>query len=104
MTDGPDKDVRAFIDALRSVRCTAEGPYKPGDRYRDFHTSLGTEEGKRVLAQIIDFAEGSPISIHDVSDHAKLAYRAGMRAVGMKIAAWASVPPREETIIKGTPQ
>lgn len=90
-----DTDARAFIEALRPVRATYEGPYTFLDRYRDFATVFGTEQGKRVLAQIL-YMTDSPANEKDAQSHATLAYRSGLRMAGMKIAEWTTVPPRGE--------
>ena len=95
MTDADDPDIRAFIEALRPLQVRAEGPYKPIDRYRDFSRVFGTDEGKRVLSQIIDLCEGKPPSDAEIASHALLAKRAGMRFVGQKIAFYATVAPRD---------
>lgn len=89
-------EVATFIEALRSTKASREGPYTYTDRYRDFKQVFGTDAGKRVLSQIIDLCEGRPATETDAESHARLAYRAGARSVGLKIAAWATVPPPEQ--------
>lgn len=90
-----DSEIAAFVEALRPVRVSPDGPYTPQDRYNEFHQLFSSEAGKRVLSQIIDYAEGRPISIHDIDSHAKLAFRAGQRDVALRILAWTTMqPPR----------
>lgn len=93
MSDDPD--IRTFIEALKPIRPSREGPYTYTDRYRDFSRVFGSDEGKRVLSQIIDLCEGGLMGDSDIQSHALLAKRAGMRLVGQKIAAIATMPPRE---------
>lgn len=91
-----DADIASFIEALRPVKVSRDGGYTDMDRHRDFKAVFhGSEEGKRVLSQIIDYAEGHSVGEHEVDSHAKLAYWAGRRKVGQIIAAWATVPPRK---------
>lgn len=90
------EEVAAFVAALRPVRVSVEGPYTPLDRYRDFHAVFADERGRRVLAQIVDLCEGRPRSIEDVGDHARMAFRDGMRWAGLKITQWAAMPPPAE--------
>lgn len=90
-----DPDIRAFIEALKPIRCSREGPYTFTDRYRDFSRVFGSDEGKRVLSQIIDLCEGGLMGDTEIQSHALLAKRAGMRFIGQKIAAIATMPPRE---------
>lgn len=95
------EDVAALIEALRPVR-VGRANYTRTDRYRDFSSVFGSDAGKRVLSQIIDFAEGPPTIESDLSNHALLAARAWARRVGQMIAAWASVPPAVEETTKET--
>lgn len=90
-----DDDISALIEALRPVKVTTEGAYRAVDRYRDFHSFFATEGGKRVLAQIVDLCEGRPVGEDDAANHAALVWRAARRDVGLKLLAWATVPPRE---------
>lgn len=91
-----DQDIADFIEALRPVR-VGRGGYTRLDRYRDFRAVFSSEQGKRVLSQIIDFSEGGLLSEMDAESHARLAFRAGMRRVGAIISAWAAVPPPEDS-------
>lgn len=93
---GPSADVSALIEALRPVK-VGRNNYTRTDRHRDFSRVLhGTDEGKRVLAQIIDLCEGSVIQESELSNHALLAARAWGRRIGALILAYASVPPAAE--------
>lgn len=96
--DGSSDDIRSLVEAIRFVK-VGRNNYTRLDRFRDFSRVLhGTEEGKRVLAQIMDLCEG-PVTLEtDLPNHALLAGRAMSRRVGTLITAWASVPPpKEET-------
>ncbi len=95
MTEPTDDGIRAFIEALRPIQVTAEGPYRKIDRYRDFHAVFGSDGGKRVLSQIIDHCEGRPLSEADAHDGTKLVWRTAMRSVGLWISATAATPPRQ---------
>jgi hypothetical protein len=95
-TEG-DAEIRALVEALRPVRITRDGAYTRIDRYRDFHRVLhGTEEGKRVLSQIIDLCEGPVVTANELDNHALLAARAWGRRISTMILSYASVPPSEE--------
>lgn len=90
-------EIKALIEALRPVK-VGRNNYSRTDRFRDFSRVFhGSEEGKRVLAQIIDLCEGPQTTESDLTNHALLAGRAMSRRVGALIAAWASVPPADET-------
>lgn len=89
MSDRRLNDLQAFFNAMRPVRVQHQGPYTPDDRFRDFQqVFFGSEQGRRVLAQIIDECEGLPPTMSEVSDHAFLAFKAGKREVGMRIVQW----------------
>lgn len=89
-------EIKALIEALRPVK-VGRNNYSRTDRFRDFSRVFhGSEEGKRVLAQIIDLCEGPVTTEADLTNHALLAGRAMSRRVGALIAAWASVPPADE--------
>jgi len=90
-------EVTEFIEAVKSTMVGRNG-YTKMDRYRDFKKVFSTEHGKRVLAQIMDLCEGSPITIHDVEDHAKLSYRAGMKYAAIRVAAITLIEPTEMKI------
>lgn len=91
-------DIAALIEALRPVR-VGRGNYNRTDRYRDFNrVFFGTEEGKRVLSQIVDACEGPQLAEQDLNNHALLAARAWTRRIGALISAWASVPPPKDEI------
>lgn len=96
----PDSDIADFIEALRPVK-VGRNNYTRLDRYRDFRAVFGSEQGKRVLSQIIDASEGGVIAEADAESHARLAFRAGMRRVGALIAAWATIAPPEDAPEQG---
>lgn len=91
--DQETADIRNLITAIGFVK-VGRGDYSRMDRYRDFsRVFYGTEEGKRVLAQIMSLCEG-PVTLEtELPNHALLAGRAMSRRVGTLITAWASVPP-----------
>jgi hypothetical protein len=97
-----NEDIASLIEALRPVR-VGRGNYTRQDRYRDFSRVFhGTDEGRRVLAQIIDACEGQQLLEGDLNNHALLAARAWSRRIGALISAWASVPPpKDETPAQG---
>lgn len=78
-----DKDIKAFFESLSMVK-TGRNGYSKMDRYRDFRKVFGTEEGRRVLAQIVDHSD-IPIVESEVSDTHKMAFRAGQRNLSMWI-------------------
>lgn len=86
-------DIRALISAIGFVKVNRAG-YTKLDRYRDFsRVFYGTDEGKRVLAQIMALCEGPVTLEEELPNHALLAGRAMSRRVGTLITAWASVAP-----------
>lgn len=86
-------DIRSLVAAIRFVK-VGRGDYTRLDRYRDFsRVFYGTEEGRRVLAQIMDLCEGPVTLESELPNHALLAGRSMSRRVGTLITAWASVPP-----------
>src|ERR1700716_253262 len=95
------EDIASLIEALRPVRVGRQN-YTRTDRFRDFNrVFFGTDEGKRVLSQIVDACEGMQIAESDLNNHALLAARAWTRRIGALISAWASVPPpKDEPTIK----
>lgn len=95
------EDIASLIEALRPVR-VGRGNYTALDRYREARLTFSSDAGKRILSQIIDLCEGSVMFEHEVENIGKLAYRAGMRFVGIQIMAWMN-QPREtaEGIKKG---
>lgn len=78
-------DIRALFEALGAVEASEEGPYTFADEQRDFLSVFNgdstPEQGRRVLSIIVAICEGPPVSIHDVSDHARLAWRYATRSV-----------------------
>lgn len=102
MSDDTAELLSALAEAMRPVK-VGRGNYTQIDRFRDFsRVFLGTDEGKRVLAQIIDLCEGRPVRDDELSNHALLAARAKARNVGQQIAAWASIPPSVDAGQKST--
>lgn len=84
--------LKAFFASLPVI----SGSYTKKDRYRDFMAVFGTEAGGRVLQQIIKEAEGLPIIEEDAESHAKLAYRAGRRSLGLWIVKTLNTEPFED--------
>lgn len=89
-------DLQKFFDSLTFITPGRNG-YRKADRYRDFRQVFNSDAGKRVLAQIIDNAEGLPILEHEVSDTHKMAYRAGQRSVALWIVKTLKAEPLEES-------
>lgn len=92
-TASEDASIRRYFEALRPIVVSADGPYKPIDRYRDFATVFGSDAGKRVLSQIISMCEDK-VPREDADEPAVRAYIA-RRRVGWLIASM-MVPPRAE--------
>lgn len=90
----PVDEIAAFIQALQPIRATGEGPYKPVDRYRDFHSVFGSDAGKRVLSQIVDKGDRR-VTEMDAEKQATLIWRAAQRELAQWIVAVATVPPRQ---------
>lgn len=84
-------DIAALIEALRPVRVGRQN-YTALDRYREARLTFSSEAGKRILSQIVDLCEGKVLFEHEVESVGKLAYRAGMRFVGIQIMAWMNQP------------
>jgi len=90
-----DSQIAAFIEALRPIK-VGRNKYTHLDRYRDFNrVLLGTEEGRRVLSQIVDLCEGPVVNEQDLNNHALLAARAWARRIGTLISQHAAIPPPE---------
>lgn len=75
-------DLQAFFAEFASFN---RGGYTKDDKHQDFLATFTSDEGKRVLAQIIDKTEGSPIIEADVESTHRMAFRAGARSVGLWI-------------------
>lgn len=78
-------DLQKFFESLPRVRATHAGPYTKFDRYRDFRRVFGTDEGRRVLAQIVNHCEGPILTQAEIHNHADLSFRAGQREPGQWI-------------------
>lgn len=78
-------DIRALFEALGPIQASEDGPYTFLDEQRDFLAVFNgdstAEQGRRVLSIIASICEGPPVSIHEVSDHARLAWRYATRSV-----------------------
>jgi hypothetical protein len=74
-----------LFEALGPVAASDDGPYTFLDEQRDFlavfNGNSTPEQGRRVLSIIASVCEGPAVSIHEVSDHAKLAWRYATRSV-----------------------
>lgn len=92
-----NSDLQAFYEALTPVR-VGRNNYTKADRFRDFQTVFASEQGKRVLAQLIDVAEGRPIAESEVGDHALLAYRQGQRSIGQWLVRTLNGVPLEGNV------
>ncbi|MFK4647214.1 hypothetical protein ABIF96_005788 [Bradyrhizobium ottawaense] len=89
-------DIAALVEALRPIKVGRDG-YQKLDRYRDARAVFTSEAGKRILSQLIDLCEGPVIREHEIDNHAKLAYRQGMRFVGIQVLAWMNDIPSDIT-------
>jgi hypothetical protein len=87
----PVDDIARVVEAIQAISID-KSSYGPLDRYREFRQVFGTDAGKRVLSQIIAMCEGPVLREHEVHDHAKIAYRQGMRFVSAQIFAWMQQP------------
>lgn len=88
------RDLQKFFGSLTHVRAGRLG-YTKTDRYRDFRAVFATPEGRKVLAQIIDYCEGAPVIEADVSDTHGLAFKAGKRNVGLWMVQTLNAEPLE---------
>ena len=90
-------NLQEFFDSLKPgfLKPAWNTSYTPMDRFRDYHAVFDSETGRRVLAQIIDMCEGKPITLNQVGDHAYLAFRQGMREVGMNIVVVMNNEPND---------
>lgn len=99
--DAESADIRALVSSIGFVK-VGRGNYTRLDRYRDFsRVFYGTDEGRRVLAQIMALCEGPVTVEEELPNHALLAGRAMSRRVGTLITAWASVPPPKDEPTQG---
>lgn len=94
----PKDKLQRFYASLPAIKA-GRGTYTRGDRYRDFRAVFyghsSPEQGRRVLAQILDEANGLP-DLESDTDQA-LRFRAGKRSIGLKIVKWLNAePPQEE--------
>jgi len=90
-------DLQKFFDSLTSIK-PGRNQYTKMDRYRDFRRVFNSDEGKRVLSQIIGESEGLPIIENEVADTHKMAFRAGKRSVGLWIVQVLNAEPLEDNL------
>ena len=71
--------------------------YSPTDRYRDFRKVFGTDEGKRVLGEIIDWGRllRSPLLGNPIDSHA-MAIAFGERNMALKLMAAVYTEPLDK--------
>ena len=97
----PSSKLQDFFDSLKPAFLTPRWgtSYTPLDRYRDFNATFAgaatEEQAKKCLAQIIDMCEGKPITLNQISDHAYLAFRQGLREAGMNIVVIMNQEPND---------
>lgn len=93
-----NRNLQKFYASLPALRA-GRGSYSKQDRYRDFRQVFmgdsSSEQGQRVLAQILDASNGSPDFENEVHDHARMAFKAGKRALGLEIIKWLNVEPAQ---------
>lgn len=87
-----ERDLQRFFESLVPSKPGRQG-YTKKDRYRDFRQVFSTEQGKRVLSQIINEAEGVPIVESEASDTHKVAFRLGKRSLGLWIVRVLNAEP-----------
>lgn len=86
----PD-DITAFVEALAPLKATSEGEYTFVDRYRDFSRVFGTDEGQRVLRQIVSLGDRFVLP----GDNEREAHwKNAQRFLVAKILEYTAVPPR----------
>lgn len=90
-----ERDIQRFFESLSPSKPGRQG-YTKKDRYRDFKRVFATDEGRRVLSQIIDEAEGVPIVENEVSDTHRVSYRLGRRSLGLWIVRVLNAEPLDE--------
>ena len=90
-----NSDLQSFYQSLTPVKPGING-YSKMDRYRDFRSVFGSEAGKRVLAQLVERAEGKPILETEVTETQVMAYRAGQRSIGLWVVQVLQAEPLEE--------
>lgn len=87
------RSLQQFYASLPDVR----GGYSKQDKYRDvrqvFCGNSSPEQGQRVLALILNASQGKADFEHQVHDHARMAFKAGKRALGLEIIKWLDAEP-----------
>jgi hypothetical protein len=77
-----------LLSAMPRVRASEQGPYTYKDRAADFlavfNGSSSAEQGQRVLAQIAQICDPTPLP-NDADKPGTLAYKTGMRRVMTEI-------------------
>ena len=83
----------AILAELLATLPSRDG-YPPMERYRDFRKVFGTEEGKRVLGEILSWGRilGSPILGRPVDPYA-MAIAFGERNMAQKLMAAVYIEP-----------
>lgn len=84
-----------LLDMLESLP-SQEG-YTPTDRYRDFKKVFGTDEGKRVLREILSWGRmfRSPVLGKPIDPHA-MAVAFGERNMALKLLATVHTEPPDK--------
>lgn len=90
-----DRDIQRFFESLTPAK-PGRGSYTKKDRYRDFRQVFNTEPGRRVLAQIIDEAEGIPIVESEVDNTHRVSFRLGKRSLGLWIVRVLNAEPLDD--------
>lgn len=91
MTD----EIEAFLKECAPLRPTRDGDYTFQDRHVDFKTAFGSEAGKRVLRQIVDYCDGSILPDERNASQAELAVYVAKRKLGLWVLAVTAMPPSQ---------
>ena len=85
----PEPDLEAFLDDLRAA--TLGDSYGRLDRYRDFRAVFGTEQGKRVLWELLGWCR--IYQIYRGHDTTEIFRREGRRNIGLRLLATMNEEP-----------
>ena len=89
-------DTEQLLNEVRAAH-PGKGKYLPLDRYRDFRSVFGSEQGKRVLHEILAWGHINQSSAQvGHFDPYKTMFHDGQRSMGIKIMMTMNVEPQTE--------